>query len=590
MTCQNQSCVRRSEGIAPLRDGVIIPDRRDLPDPTPPPEAGPEPFGEELPVTERVSPPEPLVEEAPEMPSVCQPGQVQACYTGPATTRSKGVCRDGQRQCVQGNWADKCLGEVLPSAEVCDAKDNNCDGQIDEGCECKPKDARSCYNGPANTLGKGVCKAGSQACDATGRWGACVGESKPQAEVCDGKDNDCDGKIDDNPIGSNAACKTGKQGLCQEGRTVCTSGRSSCKQILQASPEVCDGKDNDCDGKIDDNPTDVGKSCVVPNAKGPCARGTSTCLAGKLTCRSAIVPTTPVCPGVGDLDCDGMLDCEVPIPAGSYIRGAPSTDTHADQNERPQHQVTLTHKMTVWKNKITQGEYQTVLQNNPSRFKRCGTNCPVEMVSWHDALAFANALSTLQGLTTCYDCKTVNGKLSCDAKAVYQMNKSQDLYKCPGFRLPTDAEWEYLARAGTTAPLYTGKSPARWSITACRSDSNVDVVAWYCANSAVTYQGCIRTASSSPCLGPSIVGQKAPNPWKVYGMLGNLREWVYDDAFPYGSTSLTDPIQPATKAGRVVRGGSFGSPADRCRVSNRRLQDTAEAQYYIGFRVVRTIP
>lgn len=132
-----------------------------------------------------VIPEEPVTEPDFNPDEVCVDGDTRYCKTG-----EKGVCSDGQRLCVNGKWS-ACKRLTEPSAEICDNKDNDCDGQTDETL------VRECpYTGPAGTKGVGPCKAGSQTCS-KGEWGKCTGEIKPKKEECDGKDNDCDGAIDE---------------------------------------------------------------------------------------------------------------------------------------------------------------------------------------------------------------------------------------------------------------------------------------------------------------------------------------------------------------------------------------------------------
>ena len=240
----------------------------------------------------------------------------QACYTGDAKTRGVGQCKDGSQACAAGKWS-ACVGQLLPGTEVCDNKDNDCDGKIDQAL------TQSCYTGAPITKKVGPCKGGTQTCGG-GLWSACSGQVLPAAETCDNVDNDCDGKADQ----MQAACYTGPAGTLGQG--LCVAGKQSCAQGVwggcagQVTPagEVCDNKDNDCNGKIDDALT---KTCYTGDAKtkgvGLCKAGTETCAAGKWSaCTAQVLPTNEVC-DKADNDCDGEADEDYVCAAVSTLAG-----------------------------------------------------------------------------------------------------------------------------------------------------------------------------------------------------------------------------------------------------------------------------
>jgi len=199
---------------------------------------------------------------------------------------------------------------------------------------------------------------------------------------------------------------------------------------------------------------------------------------------------------------------------------------------------------------VTQGLYKDVMGSNPSKFSNCGANCPVEKVNWYDAVRMANKLSERDGLVSCYQIG------SGSKPSVSWSNKD-----CTGWRLPTEAEWEYAARGGEDYK-YSGSD-------------NMNEVGWYSSNSG---------RKTHP------VGQKKANGYGLYDMSGNVREWVFDSWKREYDSSITDPVYVDTRPDRVRRGGAWGSLARSMRVSSR---DRSSASYPfnrdLGFRFLRTV-
>jgi formylglycine-generating enzyme required for sulfatase activity len=234
----------------------------------------------------------------------------------------------------------------------------------------------------------------------------------------------------------------------------------------------------------------------------------------------------------------------VRIEPGEFTMGSPDWNSDAGATEKPQHRVRISKAFYLGACAVTQGQYQAVIGHNPSLFKGLDDR-PVEMVSWLEAVAFCNTLSEWEGVEPYYRTEgtdvTIAGR--------------------NGYRLPTEAEWEYACRAGTTT-LYPFGDDAR----------ALGDYAWCIANSEWK---------------PKPVGQKRPNPWGLHDMLGNVWEWCadwYGEKY-YASSSRADPPGAPQGSQRVIRGGSYGNAPDDCRPAIRRRCEPECGGSGIGFRV-----
>ncbi len=253
-------------------------------------------------------------------------------------------------------------------------------------------------------------------------------------------------------------------------------------------------------------------------------------------------------PAVGTRFYRAMLETSptnmVFIPPNTFNLGSPTNEAGRASDEGPQTAVTITHGFWMGKFEVTQREYQAVIGSNPSGFPG-DLNRPVESVSWLDATNYCARL-TQQELAA--------GRIP------------------PGsqYRLPTEAEWEYAARAGTSTRFSYGDDPSFASLT-----SN----AWYSANSG---------NMTRP------VGQKPPNPWGLFDMEGNAWEWCLDWYAPYPGGFAIDPQGPASNQTgvKVIRGGAWDAFPSDCRSARRLTEGVSPfiSDFIIGFRVVLSAP
>jgi formylglycine-generating enzyme required for sulfatase activity len=234
----------------------------------------------------------------------------------------------------------------------------------------------------------------------------------------------------------------------------------------------------------------------------------------------------------------------VAIPAGEFTMGSDSGAVDA----KPAHKVKVD-SFLMDPHEVTQEVYEKVVGNNPSRRK--GPRNPVEQVTWSAAVKFCNARSTQEGLTPCYDLKS--GR--CD-------------FAANGYRLPTEAEWEYACRAATTTEFYFGDRP-----------DQLKAYAWFDGNAEA---------------GPHPVAQRKPNAWGLYDMTGNVWEWCNDfyGAKYYRNSPVENPRGPDEGEKRVLRGGAWSSSAENCTAFVRNCDEAGTTDVCLtmdsnGFRCVR---
>jgi len=235
------------------------------------------------------------------------------------------------------------------------------------------------------------------------------------------------------------------------------------------------------------------------------------------------------------------------VQGGSFVMGS----QQGEFDESP-HRVSV-NSFFMDRHEVTQERYEQLMGVNPSRWK--GPQNPVEQIRWPNAIAYCNARSMADGLEPAYDLAT-----------------GESNFAASGYRLPTEAEWEYAARAGSTTEYSFGDDPAE-----------LKRYAWFKGN--------------SPLRRPSPVGQKEPNAWGLYDLYGNVCEWCndrYGEEY-YQQSPEQDPRGPLAGNTRVLRGGSWNSKSDECRSAYRLYEDPVyrdicfarDVHGLIGFRCVR---
>ncbi|MEC7984965.1 MAG: SUMF1/EgtB/PvdO family nonheme iron enzyme [Myxococcota bacterium] len=277
-------------------------------------------------------------------------------------------------------------------------------------------------------------------------------------------------------------------------------------------------------------------------------------------------PVTTSCDECVDLG-GGIVVGFVEVPAG----GIPSGSSF------------LSNDFYIMTTEVSQGMFEALMSYNNASFSSCGINCPMETVSWHEAAAFANALSSFAGRSSCYSCSYTNAAdpstVTCSDSPSYN---GQSIYNCPGYRLPTDLEWEYVTRSTSAYDIWTssgGGSISSLDESSCQSGltlsdgTALESVAWYCANAGGQ---------------PQEIAQKQANGFDVYDMHGNVFEWCQDWYDVWWSIG----INPVNTSGttKLMRGGSWDTEPYELRSAYREHNYGSYQSADVGFRLVRTGP
>jgi sulfatase modifying factor 1 len=492
--------------------------------------------------------------------STCSGGR---CVLGAPADESQGCPRaTAGTVCAEG--AGLCVGGIC-KVPVC----GNGRVELGEGSDDGNTRTEACAYGETScTVCSAACQsvAGATSFCGDGTFDAAAGEA-----CDDGNDLNTDGCT---PTCEDTRCGDGVvQGFesCDDGNDLNTDGctftcaNARCGDgFVRSGVEVCDDGDTDntdeCSNDCQSSRSPLGTACTS-NAQ----------------CASGFCATAP----------DGTANdrCAPPgmvwIPAGTFTMGSPSAELGRDTDETEQ-SVTLTRAFFMDRTEVTQGAWKDLSSGvNPSCFQATtGTSCatgnandngPVERLDWYSALAFANAKSVSERLTACY---TLTGCTDAtngwkDGQHTGCTGATFAGLGCKGYRLPTEAEWEYAARAGTTGATYAGDL----SVLGC-DDTTLPSIAWFCGNSGDTTHA---------------VGQKQPNAWGLRDMLGNVHEWTWD----YGSSTyypgtVTDPLGSPTGSSRVFRGGSWVLSAHYSCSAARVYFDPGLRYNYLGLRLART--
>ena len=246
------------------------------------------------------------------------------------------------------------------------------------------------------------------------------------------------------------------------------------------------------------------------------------------------------------------------VKGGTFSMGNTRGDSEGYSNEKPVHTVNLTYDYWIGKYEVTFDDYDAFCtatgRSKPSDYGWGRKSRPVINVSWNEAIEYCNWLSGKEGYAKAYD----SGGNLLDRNS----NKTTYIKKVEGYRLPTEAEWEYAARGGQKAKGY------KYS-----GSDTLSEVGWYKDNAGSKTQE---------------IGKKKANELGIFDMSGNVWEWCYDWYGGYSAEGQLNPIGPGSGSYRLIRGGGWYYSAHYCRVAFRNYSDPSTTHSYLGFRLART--